>query len=168
MTPGVERVGRRLASVALLLILAAAAPVPAKRPLFAAPSAPTTAELLSRGLDAYNRGDYGTARTHFRQLAERDVASAETLLGTMAANGQGGPRDEAVAAAWFLRAARRGYAPAQLALADAFARGRGVKQDKSRAEALARAAAVQGQPGAAQLAARFAPPQLALVAAPRL
>jgi hypothetical protein len=173
MTPGVDRSWRRLASVALLLTVAAAAAaaspqVAPRRPLIAAPSTPTTSDLLARGLDAYNRGDHVTARALFRQLAERDVAAAETLLGTMSANGQGGPRDDAVAAAWFLRAARRGYAPAQLALADAFARGRGVKQDKARAQVLARAAAVQGQPGAAQLAARFAPPQLALVAAPRL
>lgn len=158
----------RSAPLLLAVLLTAAAPLQAPNAMLRPAPAPTTSQLLSTGLDAYNSGDHVAARTVFRQLAQRDVAAAETLLGTMAANGQGGPRDDAVAAAWFIRAARRGYAPAQLALADAFARGRGVKQDKSRAQALAKAAAVQGQPGAAQLAARFMPPQLALVAAPRL
>jgi TPR repeat protein len=122
-----------------------------------------TEALLSAGVAAFRKGDHVAARRLFRELAQRQVPAAETLLGTMAANGQGGPKDEAVAAAWFLRAANRGFAPAQLALADAFGRGRGVPKDKARAVALARAAAVQGQPGAAQLIARHSAPQLAMV-----
>jgi TPR repeat protein len=168
MTPGVPLFLRSLAFVPLAFLLSAAAPLPGTKLRLAPPPAASTTDLLTTALQAYNSGDHVTARAHFRRLAERDIAAAETLLGTMTANGQGGPRDDAVAAAWFLRAARRGYAPAQLALADAFARGRGVKQDSARAQALARAAAIQGQPGAAQLAARFAPSQLALVATPRL
>jgi TPR repeat protein len=81
----------------------------------------------------------------------------------MSARGQGIERNEAIAAAWFLRAARRGYAPAQLALADAFARGSGVPQDRARARALAKAAASQGQPGAAQLASRMGPEHYAML-----
>jgi hypothetical protein len=113
---------------------------------------------------AFRRGDHAAARVHFRLLAARDVPVAETLLGTMAANGQGGPRDDAEAAAWFLRAARRGYAPAQLALADCFARGRGVAPDPRRAAALARAAAAQGQPGAAALLPPSSRPVVAVAA----
>jgi TPR repeat protein len=168
MTPAGSKLFCRLAIFPLAALLTAASPLPGPKVRLASLPTASTTDLLSTGLEAYNRGDHATARALFRQLAERDVAAAETLLGTMTANGQGGPRDDAVAAAWFLRAARRGYAPAQLALADAFARGRGVKKDTARAQALARAAAIQGQPGAAQLAARFAPAQLALVAAPRL
>lgn len=122
--------------------------------------------IMEAGLAAFRKGDHGTARVHFRTLASRGDATAETLLGTMAANGQGGPKDEAVAAAWFLRAARRGYAPAQMALADSFARGRGVPKDLARARTLAQAAAVQGQPGAAQLAARVTPERYALLIRP--
>ncbi len=149
--------------------LLAAVPAASVAAPAAVPSAPgklpavATPDLLKAGLAAFRRGDHATARGLFRQLSQRDVAAAETLLGTMAAKGQGAPADPAVAAAWFMRAARRGYAPAQLALADAFARGRGVPQDKTRALALARAAAIQGQPGAAQLVARHSPTQLALV-----
>lgn len=123
--------------------------------------------LMARGLSAFNARDYETARAHFRLLAHRENPAAETLLGTMTAKGQGGARNEAVAAAWFLRAARRGYAPAQLALADAFANGKGVPQDLDRARSLARAAASQGQPGAAQLAARLGPERYAMLAGGR-
>ncbi len=124
-------------------------------------------ELMRSGIAAFQRSDHKAARRYFRTLANRGDPAAETLLGTMAANGQGGPKDEAVAAAWFLRAARRGYAPAQLALANSFARGSGVPRDLGRARSLAQAAAVQGQSGAAQLAARVTPERYAnLVARP--
>jgi TPR repeat protein len=127
-----------------------------------------TDTLLARGLAAFNRGDYAAARRDFRVLARRDVPAAETLLGTMTANGQGAAPNDAVAAAWFLRAARRGYGPAQLALAGAFAEGRGVPRDSARASALARAAAGQGQPGAAQFAARLEPQRYARLGTVRL
>ena len=53
-----------------------------------------------------------------------------------------------------------------MALADSFARGRGVPKDLARARTLAQAAAVQGQPGAAQLAARVTPERYALLIRP--
>ena len=124
---------------------------------------PTDDAVMLKGLAAFRRGDHVAARDYFRTLASRGDPAAETLLGTMTANGQGGPRDDAVAAAWFLRAARRGYAPAQMALANSFARGRGVPKDLIRAKTLAQAAAIQGQPGAAQLAARVTPESYALL-----
>jgi uncharacterized protein len=123
-----------------------------------------TDQLMARGLSAFKKGDHAAARRDFRLLAQRDVPAAETLLGTMSANGQGTPANDAVAAAWFLRAARRGYGPAQLALADAFAEGRGVPRNPARAGELALAAAGQGQPGAAQLAARLGPTRYAQAA----
>jgi TPR repeat protein len=155
---------------ALFAVILAGAPIPASaaQPLRAAPQAATlsTDLLLERGLAAFQRKDYAAANRDFRLLAQRDVPAAETLLGTMAANGQGAPRNDAIAAAWFLRAARRGYGPAQLALADAFAEGRGVSRNVPRAAALARAAAGQGQPGAAEFAARLTPQRYALLSRP--
>jgi TPR repeat protein len=153
----------RLAATLAAILLGALFPVSAAAsPRIAQPAPPQpTDALLTRAVAAFNRGDYAAARRDFRILAQRDVPAAETLLGTMAANGQGGPRDDAVAAAWFLRAARRGYAPAQLALANAFAEGRGVRRNTPRAAELARAAAGQGQPGAAEFAARFTPQRYA-------
>ncbi len=127
--------------------LLAAAPALATPPSAARLRAPVEL-LMADAMDAYRNGRHAEARRLFRLLAQRQQPAAETLLGVMAANGLGGPVDEATAAAWFLRAARRGYLPAQLALADAFARGRGVRPDAGRARALAEAAAVQGQPGA--------------------
>lgn len=151
--------------VSLALLLALSAPLTAAEPQAARPQA--TDALLTSGLAAFDRGDHAQAVATFRQLAEKDVPAAETMLGTMAANGQGGAKDEAVAAAWFLRAARSGYAPAQLALADAFFKGRGVAKDPKRATALARAAADQNEPGAARWIARNSPPQVALAQPPR-
>jgi TPR repeat protein len=153
-------------AAALLAALGVALPAAAAGPSAGlggagAPAALSSDRLMAAALSAYERRDYPAARSHLRLLAGRENATAETLLGTMSANGQGGAKDPAVAAAWFLRAARRGYAPAQLALADAFMRGSGVPADPARARALARAAAQQGQPGAAQLAARLGPERYA-------
>ena len=153
--------------LAIALPVSGASPLPAvSAPGKRVAAAQADDAIMEAGLLAFRKGDYGQARAHFRTLAGRGDATAETLLGTMAVNGQGGPKDEAVAAAWFLRAARRGYAPAQMALADSFARGRGVPKDLGRAKTLAQAAAVQGQPGAAQLAARVTPERYALLMRP--
>lgn len=149
--------------LALLPIIPASAAMAPSQPAVPALEALPTDVLLSRGVASLNARDYARARSHFRVLAQRDNPAAETLLGTMTAKGQGAAKDDAIAAAWFLRAARRGYAPAQLALADAFARGRGVPQDTSRARTLAKAAASQGVPGAAQLASRLGPERYAML-----
>ncbi|MFN3370625.1 MAG: tetratricopeptide repeat protein [Sphingomonadaceae bacterium] len=140
------------ATVAGLLL--ASAPASAGGSAIASMRAPTEV-LMADALAHYRAGRHAEARRLFRLLAERQQPAAETLLGVMAANGMGGPADEAVAAGWFLRAARRGYVPAQLALANSFARGRGVRADPARARALAEAAAVQGQPGAATVLGRL-------------
>lgn len=145
---------------ALACVLALSVPAAAAAPQKIVPS-PVETELAS-GLSAFQRGDYPAAHATFRALAAQNVPAAETLLGTMAVKGQGGPKDDAVGAAWFMRAARRGYAPAQLALADSFAKGRGVPKNPERAMALAKAAAAQQHPGAAQWVTRNAPSQLAL------
>lgn len=153
----------RLAVTCAAILVGASGPAMAGPPAQSTQPASTlpTDVLLARALESFNRGDHAAARRDFRVLAQRDVPAAETLLGTMAANGQGGPRDDAVAAAWFLRAARRGYGPAQLALANAFAEGRGVRRNIPRAAELARAASGQGQPGAAELAASLGPQRTA-------
>lgn len=147
-------------SLSLALLVALAAPLVAAG--LDQPQRSPVERLLETGLSAFQSGDHVAANGVFRKLASQDVPAAETLLGTMAANGQGGPKDDAVAAAWFLRAARQGYAPAQMALADAFLKGRGVAPNPDRAMALAKAAAAQEYPGAAQWIARHSPPVLAL------
>ena len=112
-------------------------------------AAPAAATPIDGGLAAYAVGDYRSARVHLRPLADRGSAIAETMLGVMAAKGQGRAADQAVAVGWWLRAANRGYGPAQLALAKALAAGRGVSQDTGRAWVWARLAAGTGNGTAA-------------------
>ena len=101
--------------------------------LLATPASAAVSSALETALAAHARADYATARKALLVLAARGSPVAETLLGGMAAHGQGAPADLATAAAWWLRAAQRGYAPAQLALARAMADGRGVGQDTGQA-----------------------------------
>lgn len=115
----------------MTFLLASAAPVRAITPLDA-------------GMAAYAAGDYHGARGQLRPLADRGSAIAETVLGVMAAKGQGRAADPAVAVGWWLRAANRGYAPAQLALAKALASGVGVGADPHKAWLWARLAAGAG------------------------
>ena len=112
-----------------------------------------TATALQAGLNAYAGADFGGARRALRPLADRGSAIAETLMGVMAAKGQGSPADPATAVAWWLRAANRGYGPAQLALAKALAAGRGVTQDMGAAWVWARLAVAAGNGTAVEAAA---------------
>lgn len=115
---------------------------------------------LAAGVAAYETGNYPAARAKLKPLAQEGSAVAETLLGVMAARGQGAPADAAAAASWWLRAANRGYAPAQLALAKALAAGRGIGRDDGRAWVWARLAMAAGDRTAVEakaLAARLAP-----------
>jgi TPR repeat protein len=140
----------------------------------AAASASVPAAALDAGVAAYQAGDFLAARTYLRPLADRGSAIAETMLGVMAARGEGGKADPAVAAGWWLRAANRGYAPAQLALAKALAKGQGVAADPGQAWLWARLAASAGngvsdeaRALAASLATGFDAAQLAALEAER-
>jgi TPR repeat protein len=113
-------------------------------PILAAATPIAGNAVLDAGLGAYAAGDYGAARSVLRPLADRGSAIAETMMGAMAAKGQGRPADPAAAVGWWLRAANRGYPPAQLALAKALARGQGVAVDTGKAWVWARLAASAG------------------------
>jgi TPR repeat protein len=54
----------------------------------------------------------------------------------MAARGLAGPKNPAIAAAWYVRAAEQDHVPAIRALAAAYRRGEGVVQDEARANVL--------------------------------
>ncbi len=144
--------------------------------LFAAALATAAAPAtdLAAGVAAYQAADYPAARARLKPLAQEGSAVAETLLGVMAARGQGAPADAAAAASWWLRAANRGYAPAQLALAKALAAGRGIGRDEGRAWVWARLAmaagdrtAVEAKALAAGLAPRLGARRLATLEAER-
>ena len=130
--------------------------------LFAAPAFAVSdnVERLDRAVIAYDAGRFRAARADFQALADQGSAIAETMLGTMYAEGRGAQPDAATAAVYFYRAANRGYAPAQLALADAYARGRGTYVDVPEAYMWARLAQVRGYGATAEAgraaATRFA------------
>ena len=75
--------------------------------------APAGAEPFEDGLVAYGEGDYATALKHWRPLAERGRADAQSSLGWMYAKGEGLPRDDVEAAKWYRRAAEQGHADAR-------------------------------------------------------
>ena len=85
------------------------------------------------GADAYERGDYGTAMTEFRLLADQGHADSQILLGVMYARGQGMPQDNAEAVKWFRLAAEQGDAGGQDSLGYMYKKGYGVPQDNPEA-----------------------------------
>lgn len=143
--------GKRWLMVAVLLAVPVAGLLWVPRAMGLAPPPPAAAvSALDAALAAYDAGDYAAARTGLKPLADRGSAVAETLLGVMAAKGQGSAPDPAAAAGWWLRAANRGYAPAQLALAKALAKGEGVTADREAALVWAELAADGGTDAASQ------------------
>jgi TPR repeat protein len=148
--------GKRWLMAVLLLLVPVAALSLAPRAISMTPPPQAAAvTALETALAAYEAGEYRAARAQLKPLADRGSAVAETLLGVMAAKGQGGAADPAAAAGWWLRAANRGYAPAQLALAKALAEGRGVAADPHAALVWAELAADDSTPAGPE-ARRFA------------
>jgi TPR repeat protein len=87
------------------------------------------AKPLEDGMDAYRRGDYATALTLLRPLAESGDPAAQSSLGYMYQSGLGVPEDLGQAANLFHEAAEHGYAPAMVNLGAMFEVGAGVPQD---------------------------------------
>lgn len=75
-------------------------------------------------------------------------AAAQTSLGDQYYGGRGMPRDQAAAAAWYLKAAEQGYTKAQVNLAVMYKFGEGVARDYAKSAAWFRKAADQGDPAA--------------------
>ncbi len=106
-------------------------------------AAPAGADFKA-GAEAYQRGDYATALTEFRPLAQQGNAEAQNNLGFMYSNGRGVPQDYGEAARWYRRAAAQGNAGAQFNLGVMYLKGRGVPQDDAEAVRWYRRAAEQG------------------------
>ncbi len=94
---------------------------------------PAAAQDYTRGMEAYRQGDYATALTNWRPLAERGHAAAQSSLGFLYNYGHGVPRDYAQAVKWYRRAARQGFPAAQYHLGFLYTKGLGVPQDYRRA-----------------------------------
>ena len=82
---------------------------------------------------AVNRGDYATAITIWRPLAEQGDPTARTVLGVLYANGEGVAQDYAEAARWYQLAASQGYKFAQFSLGLLYESGRGVPENPVKA-----------------------------------
>ena len=65
---------------------------------------------LEDGLAAYQRGDYATAMSLWRPLADQGNTFAQYNVGWLYYDGRGVPQDYARAAAWYRKAARQGDA----------------------------------------------------------
>ena len=108
------------------------------------------------GIVALGRGDYNTALSEFRPLAEQGNALAQNQLGLMYEKGLVYPGygfithepDYEQAVSWYRRAAREGLATAQYNLGRMYAEGHGVAHDYGEAAWWYLKAAVQGLPAA--------------------
>jgi TPR repeat protein/serine/threonine protein kinase len=79
-----------------------------------------------------------------RALAETGSAEAQNYVGVMYRTGQGIPKDDAQALAWYRKAADQGLALAQSNIGAIYALGRGVPKDDNQAVIWYRRAADQG------------------------
>jgi len=65
-------------------------------------------EDIQAGVDAYEKGDYATALTEFRPLAQQGDARAQYNLGLMYHHGEGVPQDHTEALRWYRLAVAQG------------------------------------------------------------
>jgi TPR repeat protein len=90
---------------------------------------PVFAGLIEDATEASKHGDYKTAYSLNKQLAEAGDAKAQFLLGAGYYSGEGVPQDYAEAMKWYRKAADQGHASAQYNLGILYAEGQGVPQD---------------------------------------
>ncbi len=134
----------RAIKAARLSAIGAGGPRLAGRSIFAfALSRAAVAGPLEDVNAALQRGDYATAYTLARPLAEQGLAVAQLVLGVMVGGGHGAPQNDEEAANWLRRAADQGRAEAQTLLGAAYARGQGVPQNDAKAVKWFRKAADQ-------------------------
>jgi hypothetical protein len=107
--------------------------------------APALAGLAEDAVSAYGRGDYASAATLWRQLADQGDVTAQYRIGIMYNNGEGVPQSYAEAARWFRLAAEQGDPRAQFLLGFLYAAGNGVALNDTEAAQWFRRAADQGE-----------------------
>lgn len=93
---------------------------------------------------AVTRGDYGSAISPLKRLADRGSAWAQDQLGNLHANGRGVPQDYLEAIRWYRLSAAQGYAESQFNLGYAYETGKGVQKNSVEAAKWYWLAAVQG------------------------
>lgn len=105
--------------------------------------APPARADFAAGVAAFRDGDYKTAYTAWRPLAEQGNAAAQYNLGTLYNQGLGRAIDLVEAAKWYRRAAQGGNPNAQLKMGVFLAKGLGLAQDYGEAISWFREAAEQ-------------------------
>jgi hypothetical protein len=105
-----------------------------------------TAGPLENAVSAHQRGDYATALSLWRPLAEQGDADAQFRLGVMYESGQGVLRNDAEAISWYRKAAEQDDAVAQFNLGVMYAKG--VSPNHAEAALWYRRAADHGLAGA--------------------
>jgi TPR repeat protein len=93
---------------------------------------------------ALEAGDDKRVVAALRPLAEQGIASAQSNLGVMYANGEGVPENDAEAVKWYRLAAEQGYALAQYNLGVMYDNGYGVPENDIKAYLWYSLAAAQG------------------------
>ncbi len=91
------------------------------------------ADTYNQALDAYNKQDYETALSIWRQLATEGNADAKYALGVAYFKGQGVARDLGQSMNWFEQAAKSGNVQAMFNLGAAYWEGNGIRQSYAEA-----------------------------------
>ena len=99
---------------------------------------------FATGQVAYDSGDYETALTEWRPLAEAGNADGQFGMGLLYGNGYGVELDDFQALKWYVMAASQGHAKAQCNIAVMHANGWGVPQSDEEALKWYSLAAEQG------------------------
>ena len=82
-----------------------------------------------KGLNAYHSGDFATALSEWKPLAEQGHSPSQYNLGFMYYKGEGVPQDYETAVKWYTLAAEQGDSNAQKNLGVMFANGQEVPED---------------------------------------
>lgn len=105
----------------------------------------------------YDFGDYGKAREIWQDLATQGNAEAQYHLGLLYERGEGVPKNERAAAAWYSMAAAAQQVDAQARLGQIYRDGTGVRKNATRAVLLLYGAAMEGHEQAMKDLAALAP-----------
>jgi TPR repeat protein len=120
---------------------------------------------LDEGKAVHDAGDYVTAYSELKPLAEQGDAEAQRRLGWIFDFGEGVPQDYAEAMKWYRRAADQGDANAQFHMGVMYADGKGVPKDLVQAHMWFNLAGARGLAAARgfreQAAEKMTPAQIA-------
>ncbi len=138
---------RRIVASTMMIAVLAVSPAVSMAAAAKKTAVASAVSQFDQGVAAYERGDYSTAYSLFRPLADQGNADAQFNLGIMYELGWGVPQDYAAAVSWYRKAAEHGNADAHYNLGLIYSKGEGVQQDYAAAASWFRKAAERGQVG---------------------